>query len=112
MVILNFSHPLSDTALKQIQDLYMGEYLQEVSIPVQVDLNQPLPPQIESIYSQAEPYLDTGVALVVVPSLAVIAALLMSRLSATTPGVIHLVVLKRDPASFGGQFVLAGTVAY
>lgn len=83
MIILNFSHPLTDQHLKAVAELTHNEIEQVITIPVQFDPQLPFERQLEAL-TQSIPLkpeqLQTVPILVNLPSLNYIAALLLSYL--------------------------------
>jgi len=77
-IILNLSHGLGDEAQAQIE-ARIGPF-QEIRIPCQLDLSQPLEPQIEALLEDA-PAAD----YIIPPSLAPAAYLVGQRLAKGTP---------------------------
>jgi hypothetical protein len=53
ITVLNFSHPLNPEAAAEIKTRYGAGEAALCTIPVQVDLTQPLMPQIERIFQEA-----------------------------------------------------------
>ena len=83
MVVLNFSHPLTDAQCGQIERL-AGQSIADLrSVPTQFDEQQPFVPQIDVLVNQvgltAEQW-QTASILVVLPSLNFIAAALLANL--------------------------------
>jgi hypothetical protein len=83
MIILNFSHPLTDQHLQSISDLTHQEIEQVITIPVQFDPQWPFEEQLEAL-TQSIPFtpeqLQTIPIIVNLPSLNHIAALLLAYL--------------------------------
>lgn len=83
MIILNFSHPLTSDHLKEVERL-TGQRVERVTeVPSQVDVNQPLGPQVVAMadacgLSAAE--WQTLPMLVSPPSLNYIAVMLLAEL--------------------------------
>jgi hypothetical protein len=97
MIILNFSHPLTDAHLQSIARLTKQEEVpQVIDLPVKFDSSQPFIPQLESL-AQTLPLtsreLQTLPILVNLPALNHIAALLIAYLHGVTghfPSIIRL----------------------
>lgn len=83
MILLNFSHPLTDAQRSQIEAL-TGQPLTDVrSTPAQFDEQQPFAPQLDALLSQIEltpEQWQSEAILVILPSLNFIAALLLAEL--------------------------------
>jgi hypothetical protein len=83
MIILNFAHPLTSTHLVAIGQISGQSVEQMVDVKVQFDQSQPFAEQaqalIESVGLSAQEW-QTARLLVNVPSLSVIAALVLSEL--------------------------------
>lgn len=98
-VLFNFGHPFSDAAKAQLDELFPG--LTIVSVPVQLDLGQSLPPQIHDIVDRAvqaagldADQIQTKPVLANLPGMSVAAALVLAELSGRTgylPRVTQLV---------------------
>lgn len=83
MIILNFSHPLTQENLKQIEGLTKDSVSQVFNIHTQLDPAQAFAPQVRALISDAriDPVLLQTTPIVVnLPSLASIAALVMAEL--------------------------------
>ena len=109
--IINFSHPLSADALAQIEER-VGQNVEEVRVPVQVDFDAPLRPQFDTLVETAMHALPFDA--VIPPALSYAAAYVVARLSyaqsdAMMPVPPAIVALKRD-SSIPPRFVLADIV--
>jgi len=83
MLIVNFSHPLTDTQKAQIEALTGQAIEQIVAVPVQFDNAQPFVPQLERLMAQiplTSETWQTAPILVNPPSLNFITALLIAEL--------------------------------
>jgi hypothetical protein len=83
MILLNYSHPLTDEHLAQVEQATGQKINQMYTIPVQFDPQQPFSEQIQAILSQvplSPQDFQTLPILVNLPSLNVIAALLLAEL--------------------------------
>ena len=83
MILLNFSHPITDPQRAQIEALIGSAVMREIAVMPQFDEQQPFTPQVEALLAaiplspeewQSEPIL------VVLPSLNFIAAALLADL--------------------------------
>jgi hypothetical protein len=82
MIILNFTHPLTQEHITQIEAL-VGKVSQIIELPVQFDNEQPFCPQLEHLMAQvplSTQALQTEPILVNLPSLKYIAALVLAHL--------------------------------
>lgn len=98
MKLVNYSHPLSAAAKTRLEEM-VGESVEETVIPVQLDLDAPLRPQLD-VLVDACPRHNGGI-LYMPPSLAAAAAYVTARLSyaqsdAMRPEPPRMVVLRRD----------------
>lgn len=80
--VLNFSHPLTEEQVSQISEL-LGEAVEVIEVPFQLDLFSPLPPQVTEIVdriglSSAE--FQTVPIVVNLPGLTAGAAVLLAEL--------------------------------
>lgn len=101
MIVLNFSHPLSESARSSLAELYGS--VQEDRRTAQFDLNKPLAPQIEPLLSD----LPSEFVLVP-PALAHTAILMVERLTVRTgtrPPIVRL-----SPVGLPPVFVLAEVI--
>lgn len=83
MLLLNFSHPLTDAHLAAIRNLTGDEEVQVIAIPNQVDVQQPLAPQVTALADAAgltPEVWQTAALLVNLPALNFSAALLLAEL--------------------------------
>ena len=91
MILLNFSHPLTDEQLTQVTELTGQPIERSISQPAQFDHQQPFGTQLDQLMSQVDPSAGSGQVLtpnewqtapilVNPPSLNFIAALLLAEL--------------------------------
>ena len=83
MILLNFSHPLTDRQLTQIEQLTGKPLERVVDLPVQFDNDAPFLPQLEALMTSvnlAPAAFQTTPILVNLPSLNFIAGLLLAEL--------------------------------
>jgi hypothetical protein len=83
MILLNFSHPLTPDQQAQIETLLDQPLERILELPVQFDPRQPFPPQLALLMGQVTltPQEWQGAPILVnLPSLNVIAALLLAEL--------------------------------
>ena len=83
MLLLNFSHPLSDAHLEAIRALTGDDEVQVIAIPNQVDVQQPLAAQVTALADAAgltPEAWQTAALLVNLPALNFSAALLLAEL--------------------------------
>jgi hypothetical protein len=83
MILINFSHPLTEEQITQVQALTGQPVDRLIALPVQFDDRQPYPPQLETLL-QALPLtteeLQTAPILVNLPSLNFIAGMALAGL--------------------------------
>lgn len=113
-VVLNYSHPLGETAKAQLRER-IGEFV-EVVVPCQIDFESPIKPQLESLVGAGDKAVREAGAVspsyLIPPALSYAAAYVAVAYSvgfsdAIRP-VIWLIVLKREGVP--PQFVLADIV--
>ncbi len=83
MIVLNFSHPLTADHLTQIETMAAQKIEQVIDIKVQFDNEQPFEPQLRELMTKTpltSSEWQTKPLLVNLPSLNVIAALLLAEL--------------------------------
>jgi len=83
MLLLNFSHPLTDEQKAQIETLTGQAIAQVIAVPVHFDNAQPFRPQLEALLAQVPltpNQWQTEAILVNLPALNFIAALLLADL--------------------------------
>ena len=83
MLLLNFSHPLTDAHLAAIRALTGDGEVQVIAIPNQVDVQRPLAPQVTALADAAGLTTEawqTAALLVSLPALNFSAALLLAEL--------------------------------
>ncbi|MFB3764883.1 MAG: CRISPR-associated protein Csx15 [Methanotrichaceae archaeon] len=83
MILLNFSHPLVTDHLRQVETIAGQKVKQVIEVSSQVDIQQPLPPQVSALadqtgLSQAE--WQTLPLLINPPALNFIAVVLLAEL--------------------------------
>jgi len=119
--ILNYSHPLTDIAKKQIEQR-VGQ-IAEVIVPCQLDLAVPLKPQMDSLIQKGQSLLaevkcvseyDSWPDYIVPPALAVASAYIahyfLSGDGAKDSTIASLIVLYK-PEGAGKSFELSGIVS-
>ncbi len=83
MILLNFSHPLTDPQREQIESLAGQPIAREIHLPAQFDHQQPFGPQLDALLLRAgltAEQWQTESILVNPPSLNFITALLLAEL--------------------------------
>ncbi|MGQ9890114.1 MAG: CRISPR-associated protein Csx15, partial [Aggregatilineales bacterium] len=83
MVLLNFSHPLTDPQREQIESLAGQPITREIHLPAQFDPEQPFGPQLDALLARAGLTANEWQSesiLVNLPSLNFIAGLLLADL--------------------------------
>jgi len=83
MLLLNFSHPLTDAHLAAIRSLTGDEEVQVIAVPNQVDVQKPLASQVTALADAAgltPEAWQTAALLVNLPALNFSAALLLAEL--------------------------------
>jgi hypothetical protein len=110
MLLLNFSHPLTEDQRAQIEAL-AGERISQIRrIPSQVDLTQPLAPQIAAMAEAAnlsrEEWQSEAI-LLVPPALNFSAAALLAHLHGLMGYFPPVVVMRRVPNSLPPRFEIA-----
>lgn len=83
MILLNFSHPVTDSQLAGIAELAGAAVAQVIDLPAQFDEQQPFGPQLEALLSKAPltpAQWQNEPLLVLLPSLNFIAALVLAEL--------------------------------
>ncbi len=108
--LLNFAHPLSEKATKEIEE-EVGELVKEIGVTCQLDLGgdgQSLRGQVADIEAGPHNVKLQNADLVIAPALSSAAAILMrDHLAAGMPAPL-LVWLKREDGPGPPQFVLGG----
>lgn len=99
LTIVNFSHPLTETALNQISEATQAT-IAVTNIPVAVNTNESLPPQVGPLIEAA---LDAD--LIILPGLATVAALIARALPSK-----RIIVLKGVKSVAGVTFEFAEIV--
>ncbi|MCS7061579.1 MAG: CRISPR-associated protein Csx15 [Anaerolineae bacterium] len=83
MILINFSHPLTDLQRRQIESLTGQVIDREIHLPTQFDVQQPFDSQLDALIAQIDltpQRWQTEPILVNLPSLNFIAALLLADL--------------------------------
>lgn len=83
MILLNFSHPITEDQIAQIEALTGQKTRRVINVPVHFDNNQPFLPQLRDLVAQiplSTEELQTQEILVNPPSLNFITALLLAEL--------------------------------
>ncbi|MEM4658350.1 MAG: CRISPR-associated protein Csx15 [Candidatus Methanosuratincola sp.] len=82
MIILNFSHPLTEQQLDQIHQMVSEPIEQVLQVPVHFDNSLPFQPQVQKLFDaiHIEGEWQSLAILVVPPSLNFIAALILAEL--------------------------------
>lgn len=94
-ILLNYSHPLTERARAALQEM-TGSSVTERLIACQLDMEQPLLPQLDALVTQAGQF-----DLLIPPSLSYAAAYVTARLSmaqsdAWPPVPPRMVILRRE----------------
>lgn len=110
-MIVNFSHPLTDEQIEQLQDLGISGPVK--NIRVQVDQDAPMARQATLIVTQAALPLDAWKnAVVVLPGLAIVAALIIQEIKDMTElDEVRIVRLKPVNLPVGVKFVVAEIIS-
>lgn len=96
MIILNFSHPITDLQREQIESSTSRQINKIIQIPSQIDVNKPIPDQIEDMLNQAgldSIEFQTQPILINLPSLNFSTAILLAKLHGRMghfPSIIRL----------------------
>lgn len=106
-VLLNFSHPLTEEGMEKAKTLLGLDELEQVVVPVQLDFDRPLEPQLERLVEEC--HRHTPVAIVP-PSFAPAAAYLSAETAvgcsdAMRPMRYPIVVVARVGQGIGGKFL-------
>jgi hypothetical protein len=110
MILLNFSHPITDTQLAQIRELSGIPIERLLVIPTQFDHNSPFTAQISQLLdrvSLSETDWQSLPLLVNLPSLAPIAALLIAELHGRCGYFPSILRLRPLPDATPPQFEVA-----
>ena len=109
MRVINFSHPLTQRAIRQIADFYEDQ-IDVVTVRVQVDLNDDLDAQAAELVAQAgvsrwdiTPFVVAGLSPIAV-------AMLPHMRSASMTGGLDMIVLKRREDTLTPEFELGQVV--
>lgn len=110
MLLLNYSHPLTPAQLAQIETL-LGQSIERViTIPSQIDAQQPLAPQVSQLAEAANltpQEWQTAPLLLNPPALNFSAALLLAELHGRMGYFPPIVRLRPIPGSLPPQFEVA-----
>jgi len=110
MLILNFSHPLTDEQVKQIEDI-TGQAVDEVRrIPVQFDHQQPFAAQVTALADACDltpQEWQTTPLLIVPPALNFIAATLLAELHGRMGYFPPIIRLRPIPDSLPPRYEVA-----
>ncbi len=110
MILLNFSHPITDAQRSQIEALTGSGIAREIAAMPQFDEQQPFGPQIDALLAQVDltPAQWQGEPiLVVLPSLNFIAALLLAELHGRMGYFPPVVRTKPVPGALPRRFEVA-----
>jgi len=83
MILLNFSHPITDLQIGQVRALTGAETVQVIDLPVQFDVQRPFEPQLHDLLARlpVSPAKMQGEPMLLnLPSLNYIAAMLLAVL--------------------------------
>lgn len=83
MLVVNFSHPLTAGQLAEVAALVGGEPVQVIDVPTQMDLQQPMRPQVEALVAEAglsAAQWQSEAIIVNPPALNYVAVLLLAEL--------------------------------
>lgn len=110
MIILNFSHPLTDEQIRQIEQLSGMAVSTVHTIPCQFDNEQPFVPQVEAILEKvplsAEEWQITSL-LINPAAYAPITAVLLAELHGRTGHFPTVIRIRPVPGSVPTQFEVA-----
>ena len=110
MIVLNFSHPLTESHLQTISQLTAQEVAQLIDVPVKFDTSQPFTSQLDAL-AQTLPLTPTQMQtlpiLINLPSLNHIAALIIAHFHGVTGHFPSIVRLSPVPASTPTVFEVA-----
>ena len=110
MIVLNFSHPLTERHLQTISQLTAQDVAQVIDVPVKFDVSLPFLPQWDAL-AQSLPLtpldLQTLPILINLPSLNHIAALIIAHFHGVTGHFPSIVRLSPVPASTPTVFEVA-----
>lgn len=107
MIILNFSHPLSESQVKQVESLTPHKVEKVINIGTQFDNDLPYLPQIKSLADQIpldSETLQTARILVNPPALNFITAMLLAELHGRMGFFPPIMRLRPDPGSMPPVF--------
>jgi len=110
MIVLNFSHPLTESHLQTISQLTAQEVAQVIDVPVKFDASQPFTSQLDAL-AQTLPLTPTQMQtlpiLINLPSLNHIAALIIAQFHGVTGHFPSIVRLSPVPESTPTIFEVA-----
>ena len=110
MILLNFSHPINDEQIKEIEKLAGRKIDRIKEISVQFDHEKPFGEQVENLIKQCgltSKEWQTGVILVVPPSLNFIAVTLLSALHGLMGYYPPIVRIKPVSTPIGNRYQVA-----
>ncbi len=110
MIVLNFSHPLTNTHLKQIEALTGKSVERVVEVRAQFDHEEPFAPQVRALADQVNltpEEWQTASLLVNPPSLHIIAGALLAELHGRMGYFPSILRLRPVPGSNPPQFEVA-----
>ncbi len=116
LLILNFSHPLTESQISATAQAFGGKVLDVINIKAQFDLNAPsIVPQVQAVVREAigsvsKVCSDVDIA-VNLPSLSIASALVMTMLFRSYPDFFVL-RLKSDTSSMVTSFKFAELIRY
>ncbi len=110
MILINFAHPITELQRTQIETLTGKQIERIIDVPVQLDNMQPFEPQVLSLLDRvglSSQEWQTLPILINLPSLNVIAAILLAELHGRTGHFPAVVRLRPMPDSTPPQFEVA-----
>jgi hypothetical protein len=110
MLVLNFSHPLTDTHLARVQELAGRSVDRVVAVPTQFDHARPFGEQIRELIASVPLTVEqwqTTPVLVNPPSLALITAALLAEIHGRTGFFPTVLRLRPVPGAVPPQFEVA-----
>ena len=110
MILINFSHPLTDAQLAQVSNLTGQPVDPVIDLPVQFDNDQPFEPQLAALLaglSLPAEVLQTEPLLVNLPSLNFIASLLLAELHGRMGYFPPVLRLRPAPGSLPPRYEVA-----
>lgn len=110
MIILNFSHPLTDAHLAEIARMSGSEIEQVIDIPIHFDEGQPFSEQTAQVSAQLpldSRTLQTAPLLIVMPSLNYITAALLAELNGRMGYFPAILRMRVQPGSLPTVYEIA-----